>query len=437
MFQSFRRMALATLAAAALSATLFSPVAAAQDAKPLKIGILTDQSGALKEYGLEYTQGFALGLKYATNGTMTAGGRAVSTIIRDDASKPDTSASAARDLVENQGVELLAGSVSSGVEVQLQKIASDYNMPLFAGPSASAAITTTGFNLQTFRVCRDNAQDFIALASGLKASGVKKIVVLAADYDFGHTGAASAEAAYKPLGLEFASAIFAPQNTTDFTPYLQQVLASGADALQPIWAGAGSVTLYQQINELGVNKKLTLINAFNSNPIMKAATTPDQIGGVGFIVYHYTLPHTAVNDWLVTNHQKDYNGTYPDLFTECGFATAQAIVAGLNGSKGDTSLKALTPVLEGLSFEGPRGTYYIRPSDHQVLLPAYIVKLVSITDPDFKYYSLVKQLGAIESAPTCALSGTYADRCSMPMNPPTSMMAAATPAATMAATAAK
>ena len=110
---------------------------------------------------------------------------------------------------------------------------------------------------------------------------------------------------------------------------------------------------------------------------------------------------------------------------------------GLNGSKGDTSLKALTPVLEGLSFEGPRGTYYIRPSDHQVLLPAYIVKLVSITDPDFKYYSLVKQLGAIESAPTCALSGTYADRCSMPMNPPASMMAAATPAATMAATAAK
>ena len=198
------------------------------------------------------------------------------------------------------------------------------------------------------------------------------------------------------------------------------------------------MTLYQQINELGVNKKLTLINAFNSNPIVKAATTADQIGGVGFIVYHYTLPKTAVNDWLVTNHEKDYNGTFPDLFTECGFATAQALVAGLNGSKGDTSLKALTPVLEGLSFEGPRGTYYIRPSDHQVLLPAYIVKLISITDPDYKYYSLVKELGALESAPPCALTGTLADRCNMPMNPPASMQtAAATPAATMAATAAK
>jgi len=139
MFQSFRRIALSILAAAALSATFISPVAAAQDAKPLKIGIVVDQSANLKEYGLEYTQGFALGLKYATNGTMTAGGRALSTVIRDDTNKADTAASAARDLIENQGVELLAGSTSSGVEVQMQKIASDYNIPLFAGPAASAA----------------------------------------------------------------------------------------------------------------------------------------------------------------------------------------------------------------------------------------------------------------------------------------------------------
>jgi branched-chain amino acid transport system substrate-binding protein len=309
-------------------------------------------------------------------------------------------------------------------------------MILMAGPAASASITGANFTPDTFRACRNGAQDFIALASVLKSSGVKKIVVLAADYDFGRSGAQSAEAAYKPLGLDFAPAIFAPQNTTDFTPYLQQVLASGADALQPIWAGESSVTLYQQIAELGVTKKMTLINAFNSNPIVKASTTAGQVGGIGFIVYHYTLPKTQVNDWLVQNHQKDYNGTFPDLFTECGFATAQALVGALEKTKGDTSTTAMIPALEGLSWEGPRGTYYIRPSDHQVLLPAYIVKLTNVTDPDYKYYELVKQLGALESAPPCALPDKYKDRCSMPMNPPASMSAAsATMAATMAATA--
>ncbi len=440
LLQSLRKLAVLALVLAVGVAVLAAPVNVTAQGKPLKIGIITDQSGGLKEYGLEYTQGFALGLKYATKGTMTAGGRPLSTVIRDDASKPDTGASQASDLVEKEGVEILAGSASSGVALQLQKSASDYNMILMAGPAASAAITSTNFTPNTFRVCRNGAQDFIALASVLKSSGVKKIVVLAADYDFGRTGAKSAEAAYKPLGLDFAPAIFAPQNTTDFTPYLQQVLASGADALQPIWAGETSVTLYQQIAELGISKKMTLINAFNSNPIMKAATTPGQVGGIGFIVYHYTLPKTPVNDWLVQNHQKDYNGTFPDLFTECGFATAQAIVGALEKTNGDTSVQALTSALEGLSFEGPRGTYYIRPSDHQVLLPAYIVKLVNITDPNYKYYELVKELGAVETAPPCSLPDQYKDRCAMPMNLPASMTAgsaSATMAATMAATAAK
>src|SRR5262249_54939790 len=105
----------------------------------------------------------------------------------------------------------------------------------------------------------------------------------------------------------------------------------------------------------------------------------------------------------------------------------------LEKTKGDTSLANLTTALEGLSWEGPRGTYYIRPSDHQVLLPAYIVKLTNITDPDYKYYELVKELGAVESAPPCALVDKYKDRCSMPMTLPASMTAGAS--ATMAATA--
>src|SRR5260370_36336915 len=100
MRKTFRN--LPVLALAVMLALIAAPagMTATAQAKPLKIGIVTDQSGGLKEYGLEYTQGFALGLKYATNGSMTVGGRPVQVVIRDDASKPDTGASQARDLVE-------------------------------------------------------------------------------------------------------------------------------------------------------------------------------------------------------------------------------------------------------------------------------------------------------------------------------------------------
>src|SRR4051812_36277687 len=64
-------------------------------AKPLKIGLLTDKSGALAIYGTELSNGFALGLKYATKGTMEVGGRKIEVVERDNAGKPDTAVSQA------------------------------------------------------------------------------------------------------------------------------------------------------------------------------------------------------------------------------------------------------------------------------------------------------------------------------------------------------
>ncbi|NDJ87470.1 MAG: ABC transporter substrate-binding protein, partial [Chloroflexi bacterium] len=57
----------------------------------LKIGVLADHSGLLQLYGFEQSQGFELGLEYATNGTMEVAGRPIEVIIRDNASDIDTS----------------------------------------------------------------------------------------------------------------------------------------------------------------------------------------------------------------------------------------------------------------------------------------------------------------------------------------------------------
>ncbi len=429
MFQRryFTILLIVALALTAVVSVLVSPASA--QGKSLKIGLMNDTSGALKQYGKELNQGFTLGLKYATGGKMEVAGRKLEVLERDNAGKPDVGASQAREVIEKDGAEVLAGPPSSGVAAQLQQVAKDLDVILMAGPAASATITTTGFNVNTFRACRNAATDFIALSTVLKDSGIKSVIVLAADYDFGRSGAAAAEASYKAIGMEVKPTIYAPLTTTDFTLYLQQVLSSKAGAIQPIWAGDTSVALYKQLEELGVRKQMTVIDAFNSNPIVKAASVPGQVGNVGFIVYHYTLPKTKINDWLVENHKKDYKGEVPDLFTECGFATAQALVAGLEKTKGDASSKALIPALEGLLWDGPRGAYYMRPADHQVLLPLYVVKLVSVTDPDFKFYELVKEIPADQATPACVLPDAVKDRCD---KLPWKMPAVATPAPTAA-----
>ena len=50
----------------------------------LVIGLMTDKSGALAIYGPSQTQGFYLGLEYATEGTMEVAGRPIRVVEMDN-----------------------------------------------------------------------------------------------------------------------------------------------------------------------------------------------------------------------------------------------------------------------------------------------------------------------------------------------------------------
>jgi len=373
-------------------------LSSAQD--PLKIGVLTDHSGALSFYGFEQTQGFELGLMYATDGTMEVAGRPLEIIIRDNAGDNDTGVADARELIESEGAEVLVGTVSSTVTLAVQASAIEYDTILMAGPAAAPQVTGANFNVNTFRVCRNSFQDALAIANfALEAYGTN-YVQLAPDTAFGlgSSGAFSLVAAGLG-GTPVRETVLVAADTTDFTPAITEVLESGADFVYVTWAGASGVTLFNQIGELGLKEQMGMVTGFNSNSIQAALQT-NQVGDVGLIVYHYTLPDNEVNDYLVAEHQAKF-GTPPDLFSECGFATAQALVAALDATEGDTSPEALIPALEGLTFNGPKGEYTIRPEDHQALVPMYVVEMADPTSETFEFYTLLAEISPEEGAPPC------------------------------------
>ncbi|MGB7342527.1 MAG: substrate-binding domain-containing protein [Phototrophicaceae bacterium] len=416
----------------ALSLSLiFGGVVSAQD-EPIRIGLLTDESGALSIYGYELDYGFHLGLLYAAGidpleydsiddamADVTIAGRPVEVLIRDNGSDPAVAADQARELIEAEGVEILVGAPSSGVTAGLQQVALDNEVMLFVAPGASPTITGEGFNVNTVRVCRNSFQDFLAFVPYATEEIGTNFVQLVADYDFGRASAGASRAVLGSAGINFIQDdILAPLETADFTPFLQEVLDSGADALLPIWAGDTTIALFQQIDELGVADAMAVVAAFNSNDIV-AVSDPSTIGNVSWIVYHHSFPETEANDWMVERHVEFYPNPitggvdYPDLFTECGFATAQAVYMALTTTDGDTLPEAVIPVIEGMSFDGPKGTYYIRPSDHQALLPMYVAQLDNLDDPEFEFYTLLQETSAFDTMPPCLLPEALAERCAM------------------------
>jgi branched-chain amino acid transport system ATP-binding protein len=131
---------------------------------------------------------------------------------------------------------------------------------------------------------------------------------------------------------------------------------------------------------------------------------------VGICKYSYILPDNPINDWLTEKHVERH-GEAPDLFTGGGFAAGVALVEALKMTNGNPDAEALIPVLERLTFEGPKGTYTFRPEDHQALQPMYIVEMVEDPDPDHAWAipSLIREATPEETAPPVAVSTAVAD----------------------------
>ena len=368
--------------------------------EPIKVGLITDESGSLAIYGAHILQSFPLGMEYIAGDPGTEGDGYTSYMLddceiqvftRDDQSNPEITATVGRELIEVEGVDILVGTVSSGATATLQELARENNVIHIAAPAAANDLTGATFNVNSFRTSRNNYQDAVNLCQYL-TKNYTKFVQIAPDYSFGTGSAAAFRDACTLYGGEFvADDIFAPADTTDFTPYMDAVLDAidnGAEALIVTWAGGGFVPLVQAANDLGVTDEIPIASAFVDNVVMPAFFA-DAIGTTSGILYHYTLPDNEINDWLVEQATSRF-GVPPDLFAADGMNAAIMIGEALRATGGDASAEALIAVMEGMEFDGPKGTIYVRPEDHVAMQDMYIATLLNVDDPEFRYYEYVE-----------------------------------------------
>jgi len=389
----------------------------------LKIGQIGQMSGAMALYGLQQQRGFELGLEYASGGNKDDQGRwiianrPVEVIIRDDEGNAEKSVQIARELIEKDGVELLQGPVSSAAAAALTTVALENKIILMVDPAASFLITGQYFNPYVFRTSRTSFDDVMVIAKYLVENVGPKFAHIGIDNAFGQGSGAALDYAVKQYGGEVVAQIYAPFETTDFTPYIQQALDSGADVLFLTWSGTGYVTLFQQLADLGALDTMQVATGYGDNASFAAVFGPAVVGQIGLNVYHYTAADTEVNKWLTEKHLEAFNEP-PDLFTAGGMASALALSAALEKTGGDATGDVMITALEGLTFEGPKGTYSIRPEDHVCLQPMNILKLVNLNPDsdgdgvnDYKFFETVYVTAFDELKVPCTLAGDYAGRC--------------------------
>jgi branched-chain amino acid transport system substrate-binding protein len=367
----------------------------AENKEPIKIGVLASTTGALESYGKQTLRGFELGLEYATEGTMEVAGRKIEFVVEDTETKPEVAVQKATKLLEEDKVDFLVGSSSSADTLAVLPLAEEYQKIMIVEPAVADSITGSEFNKYIFRSARNSSQDAVAGAAAIAGDGVK-IATLAPDYSFGRDGVAAFKEAAEKLGADIVLEEYADPAATDFTSNIQKIIDAKPDYLFVVWAGANSP--WKQISDMKVQDRGIKIST-GAPDIAALATMEPLVGMEGFTVYYHDLPKNEINDWLVTEHKKRFNGDVPDLFTPGGMSAAISIVEALKKTEGDSDADKLIETMEGMSFETPKGKMTYRAEDHQALQSLYAIKLEKKDGVAYPVPVLIRELTPEETAP--------------------------------------
>ena len=235
-------VALATLASGSAYAQMSDNV--------IKIGMLSDRSGIYADINGE---GSAIAARMAAEEFGNAvNGTKIEIIVGDHQNKADIAANLARQWIDTEKVDVVADVPNSAAALAVQGITRDKKrLFLMSGPG-STDLTGKDCSPYGFQWTWDNHAVASATARALVEQGRKSWYFITADYAFGHSLEAEAANTVKQLGGTIKGSVRHPLGASDFSSYLLQAQASGADVVAFANAGGDTINGVKQAAEFGI-----------------------------------------------------------------------------------------------------------------------------------------------------------------------------------------
>jgi branched-chain amino acid transport system substrate-binding protein len=249
---------LASLLMAVALLTLPAPGRAADKVSDgvVRIGVLTDMTGFYSDLA---GPGSVLAVQMAVadfGGKVL--GKPVDVVSADHQNKADIASNTARKWFDENQVDAVVDLVNSGTALAVMPVAAEKKrITLLSGP-ATTAITGEKCNAYNVHYTYNNW----ALANGtgreVVKNGGKTWFFITADYVFGKSLEADTAKVVEASGGKVLGAVRHPQSSSDFSSYLLQAQASGAQVVGMANAGADTINTIKQAAEFGLTPKQTL-----------------------------------------------------------------------------------------------------------------------------------------------------------------------------------
>ena len=231
---------------------LTAGTALAADLVPVKIGVLNDRSGV---YFDSTGEGAVVAARMAVEDFKPeTHGLKVEVIAADHQNKPDVGASVARQWYDRDGVDAVFDVPTSSVALAIAQITKEKNKAFINSGGGTADLTGPACTPNTVHWTYDTA----ALANGtgkamLKRGG-KTWYFITADYAFGLALERDTKAVVEKNGGKVVGGVRTPFPNPDFSSFLLQAQASGAQVIGLADAGLDAANAIKQAHEFGIRQ---------------------------------------------------------------------------------------------------------------------------------------------------------------------------------------
>lgn len=351
-----------------LSASVF---ASAQEREPIKIGLLTVDSGPFAFFQSHYTDPAKLAVETinAQGGVL---GRKLELVVQSHAGTPASALIAAQKLAQQDKVLFLFGFNTGAMSAALQQRVGAWDVIFLDAHSNFDDLTAKNCNKNYFRSVSTDGMAVNALKSQMKESGAKTWQILASDFVTGHAFGERLKAAVKESGGTLMSETYVPINTPDWGSQISQLSAKPADGLAIMVVGSDAVTLAKQGKQFGLfTKYKSVVSANFTNDIVLPAQGDATVGVYTSLSYSPKMPG-AKNAAFAKMFEERYK--HPPSFLEGEQWQAIELMKAAIEKAGTTELEPVRKALLTLKTNTILGDVEMR-SDHQLVRPVAVVQI--------------------------------------------------------------
>ena len=344
------------------AATLAAPLACAQSTGKLKVGLMLPATGTFAALGTAIDNGFRL---YVAEQGGRLGGREVEYVRVDDESDPAKATDNINKLIKRDNVDVVVGSVHSGVAMAMAKVAKDTGTLLIVPNAGADAVTGPMCAPNIFRSSFSNWQPGYAMGEAMAKKGHRKVVTITWKYAAGDEMVRGFREAFTKAGGAVVKELNLPFPNVEFQALLTDIAATRPDAVFAFFAGGGGVKFVKDYAAAGLKSGIPLYGTgFLTDGTLEAQAT-DAEGLLTTLHYADSLNTPRDNAFRLA-YAKAYK-LQPDVYAVQGYDAAQMLAIGLAAVKGDVGKKAVfAAALRKARIDSPRGAFTVSASHNPV-----------------------------------------------------------------------